>query len=48
MPSVEGRTYIEPSREVPADKIDFTDPAKIRRTWELGEADAHAFLDRQT
>ncbi len=26
-----------PSRATPADKIDFTDPAKIQRTWDQGE-----------
>jgi hypothetical protein len=29
---------------VPADKIDFTDPDKIRATWEKGEEDARRFL----
>ena len=46
VPEVEGRLYVTPSEETPADKIDFTDPEKIRRTWDMGERDARAFLDR--
>jgi predicted acylesterase/phospholipase RssA len=38
------RLYVAPSRETPADKIDFTDPEKLRRTWELGRCDGAAFL----
>ncbi|CAM4262870.1 patatin-like phospholipase family protein [Palleronia rufa] len=45
-PDVPGRTYVQPSKEVPADKIDFTDPDKLRRTWALGEADARRFLSK--
>jgi predicted acylesterase/phospholipase RssA len=40
------RLYVEPSRETPADKIDFTDPEKLRRTWELGGQDGLRFLAR--
>ena len=40
------RLYVEPSRETPADKIDFTDPDKLRRTWDLGRRDGEAFLQR--
>lgn len=40
----DGRTYVAPSEAVPADKIDFTDPTKIRETWERGEEDARRFL----
>ncbi|MBM9593315.1 patatin-like phospholipase family protein [Roseitranquillus sediminis] len=46
VPDVAGRVYVSPSDETPADKIDFTDPAKIRRTWDLGERDALAFLNQ--
>ncbi|QFT61748.1 patatin-like phospholipase family protein [Roseivivax sp. THAF30] len=38
-------TYIAPSEATPADKIDFTDPQKLRLTWEQGEADARRWLD---
>lgn len=45
LPDIDGRHYVEPSRETDADKIDFTDPSKIRRAWDQGEADGRAFLD---
>ena len=38
------RLYVQPSKSVPADKIDFTSRTKIERTWEAGEKDGHAFL----
>ncbi|GAA4225637.1 hypothetical protein GGQ68_003255 [Sagittula marina] len=44
LPEVEGRTYVWPSKETPADKIDFTDPDKLRDTWALGEKDAERYL----
>ncbi len=44
LPDIEGRVYVWPSEETPADKIDFTDPQKLRDTWALGEADAEKFL----
>ncbi|EAU40339.1 Patatin-like phospholipase family protein [Fulvimarina pelagi HTCC2506] len=44
LPQTERRLYIQPSDEVPADKIDFTDRDKLYRTWEFGEKDAHRFL----
>ena len=47
VPDVEGRCYVAPSEQTPADKIDFTDPGKIQRTWELGERDARAFLKNE-
>jgi hypothetical protein len=45
VPDRADRTYVPPSREVPADKIDFTEPADIRRSWEIGEADGRRFLE---
>lgn len=39
------RLYVAPSRETPADKIDFTSRDKIERTWTLGERDGRAFLE---
>jgi hypothetical protein len=44
VPEVEGRVYVGPSRDVPADKIDFTDPDKLRRSWAMGEDDARRAL----
>ena len=40
-------TYVQPSREVAADKIDFSDASKVTRTWEQGEADARTWLAEQ-
>lgn len=45
LPDSPDRAYFQPSREVAADKIDFTDPGKIDRTWEQGEADARSWLE---
>jgi predicted acylesterase/phospholipase RssA len=41
------RTYLSPSDETPADKIDFTNPQKLRDTWAQGERDARRILDAQ-
>ncbi|MFZ5965237.1 patatin-like phospholipase family protein [Thalassococcus sp. BH17M4-6] len=43
LPEVAGRHYMSPSKETPADKIDFTDPQKIRDTWAQGERDARQY-----
>ncbi|RGP40134.1 hypothetical protein BPTFM16_00410 [Altererythrobacter insulae] len=37
-------TFVSPSEEVAADKIDFTDATKVHATWELGERDAERWL----
>jgi predicted acylesterase/phospholipase RssA len=42
---VPGRTYLDPSEPCPVDKIDFTDPAKLRDTWSCGEADGRSYLE---
>ncbi|WP_422075131.1 patatin-like phospholipase family protein [Tranquillimonas rosea] len=44
LPEAPGRVFVAPSREVPADKIDFTDAGKITRTWDLGKTDARSYL----
>ncbi|PWE27209.1 phospholipase [Pararhodobacter marinus] len=44
LPDAPDRVYLCPSDETPADKIDFTDPGKLRRTWKLGESDAERML----
>lgn len=44
LPEVPERHYVAPTEETPADKIDFTDPEKLRRTWEQGEQDAQQYL----
>lgn len=47
LPDIPGRDYVRPSADVPADKIDFTDPEKIAETWEMGQADGRRFLARK-
>ncbi|MAQ84445.1 MAG: phospholipase [Maritimibacter sp.] len=47
LPDVDGRRYVMPSDETPADKIDFTDGQKLRDTWAQGESDARRFLDHE-
>lgn len=44
LPQSDRCTYVQPSSEVAADKIDFTDRSKITRTWAQGERDARAWL----
>jgi len=45
LPDDPRRTYVMPSRETPADKIDFTSRDKIEKTWALGARDGRAFLE---
>ncbi|SIS59163.1 Patatin-like phospholipase [Roseivivax lentus] len=45
LPDMEGRFYLHPGEETPADKIDFTDPEKLRATWAQGEADARRLIE---
>ena len=44
LPQTDRCIYIQPTREVAADKIDFSDASKVTRTWEQGEADAQQWL----
>lgn len=41
---VDGRTYLEPSEACPVDKIDFTQPEQLQKTWDIGMSDGEAFL----
>ena len=45
LPDVAGRTYLWPREETPADKIDFTDPDKLRGTWDCGAVDGRRYLN---
>jgi hypothetical protein len=40
---VKGRTYIQPSRPVPIGQLDITNPAGIRKAYEMGLKDGEAF-----
>lgn len=43
LPRVPGRTYVCPSREVPIVKWDYTNPALIQETFDLGRRDGESF-----
>ncbi|RIV89302.1 patatin-like phospholipase family protein [Aurantiacibacter zhengii] len=47
-PEEPGRTYVMPSCEVAADKIDFSDASKVTRTWDQGVCDGTAWLAKQS
>ena len=44
LPQTDRCIYIQPTREVAADKTDLSDASKVTRTWEQGEADARQWL----
>lgn len=44
LPASDRHIYVQPSREVAADKIDFTDETKVTRTWEQGQRDARSWI----
>ena len=44
LPNCQDRVYVQPSEEVAADKIDFSDATKVERTWAQGEKDARHWL----
>lgn len=47
LPDIDSRDYIMPDAAVPADKIDFTDPDKLRRSWDTGADAGAAFLSKR-
>ncbi|RFC62334.1 patatin-like phospholipase family protein [Fulvimarina endophytica] len=44
LPQTPRRLYVQPSGEVPADKIDFTDRDKLHAAWDAGRRDGELFL----
>jgi len=46
IPTLQGRTYIQPSRPISIFKWDYTDPEGLRDAYQLGRADGQAFLRR--
>jgi hypothetical protein len=42
-PVASGRTYAQPSEPVPVGQFDITNPAGIRRAYEIGWKDGEAF-----
>ena len=47
VPPIPGRTYIQPSEPVPIGHFDITNPAGIRRAYEMGLRDGEAFARRE-
>jgi predicted acylesterase/phospholipase RssA len=47
LPRVPGRTYVQPSRRPPIEKWDYTSPALVQQTYDLGRRDAEAFIARR-
>ncbi len=45
LPRVPGRTYLQPSREVPVEKWDYTSPERVQETYDLGRRDGEAFVE---
>jgi predicted acylesterase/phospholipase RssA len=43
IPTIPGRTYVQPSREVPIAKWDYTSPRLVQETYDLGRRDGEAF-----
>ncbi len=43
IPRIPGRTYVQPSREIPVLKWDYTSPGLIQQTYDLGRRDGEAF-----
>jgi predicted acylesterase/phospholipase RssA len=44
IPRVPGRTYVQPSAPVPVHKWDYTNPAGVRATYDLGRRDGERFV----
>jgi hypothetical protein len=44
LPRVAGRTYVQPSVDIPVAKWDYTDPEGLDRAFALGQRDAERFL----
>ena len=43
LPSVPGRTYVQPSQAIPANAWDYTDEAAVQLTFDLGRRDGERF-----
>ena len=43
LPSIPGRTYVQPSRPVPVAAWDYTDPTALQSTFDLGRRDGERF-----
>lgn len=45
LPNDSRHLYVQVSQETPADKLDFSDRDKIKKTWEMGYRDGNRFLE---
>ncbi len=45
-PDIPGRTYVQPAEPVPIGQFDITNPAGIRKAFEMGLRDGEAFARR--
>tara|TARA_R110002095_G_scaffold61635_1_gene52096 strand:- start:727 stop:978 length:252 start_codon:yes stop_codon:yes gene_type:complete len=43
IPKIKGRQHVVPQTDVDANKINFIDPSKLRRTWVAGEKNGNFF-----
>jgi predicted acylesterase/phospholipase RssA len=43
LPSIAGRTYVQPSQPIPVGAWDYTNEAALRATFDLGRRDGEAF-----
>ncbi len=46
LPSIPGRTYVQPSRPIPAGAWDYTSDAAIQSTYDLGRRDGETFCQQ--
>jgi hypothetical protein len=46
IPRVPGRVYVQPSEPVPVHKWDYTNPERVRATYDLGRRDGERFAAR--
>ena len=46
LPTVPGRTYVQPSAPIRMDKFDYANPDGLQEVFELGAADGRAFAQK--
>lgn len=46
LPRTPGRTYVQPSDDIPVDKWDYASPERVQKTLDLGRRDGESFLRR--
>jgi len=43
LPAIPGRTYLQPSQQIPGAALDYTNDTALQATFDLGRRDAEAF-----